>query len=119
MRHHVDVPGFLPRLVGRLGPAHAPGHARVGDEDVDRPVGLGRLRDQRLHAALARGVELHREAAELAGDRLGRREVTIGDDDRARALLRQAPRERSADPPAAARDDDVPPRELHLRTLWE
>ena len=61
MRHHVDAPRFVPRLVGRLRAAAAAADAGVGDEDVDRPVGLAGGRDQLAHAVLAARVELDRE----------------------------------------------------------
>ncbi len=101
MGHHVDPPGLIPgRLVG-LGPTHRAGDAGIGEEDVDRAAGLARLGDQGAHAALAARVELDGESAHLLGDRPRPLDVAIGGHERPRPLLREAPHERSPDPPAA------------------
>ena len=119
MRHHVHAPRFVPGLlVGLDRPAEAAGHAGVGDEDVDPPACLDGLRDQRPHAALAAGVELDGEAVDLGGDRRRPVDVAVGDDDGARALLGQAPRERAADAAAPARHDHVPSGKLHRGVLY-
>jgi hypothetical protein len=111
--HHVDAPGFVKGLVGRLGPAQRAGHPGVGDEHVDRPVGRARLGDQRLDAVLIPRVELHGQAADLIRDALRSLERHVGHDHGARSLGVDAARQGAADPPCPSGDDNVAVRQVH------
>ena len=72
--HHVDLPDVLPGRVGRLWAATDP-DARVGAEDVDRPMRpLCRI-DQPLDVGLTRDVACDRDGADLSRDR--RRAVAV------------------------------------------
>jgi hypothetical protein len=104
--------------IGPSRPTNALGDADAGaiDQDARRAVPPARRRNRRLRARRVRHVARHRDAADLAGDRFGRRAVEIEHRDLG-ASLGQGARRRRAQARRAAGDKCRMPLDAHRRLL--
>ena len=116
MRHDVDVPDALPRLV-RGFRAAADADAGVGAEEVDGAVFGFDAFDEVADIVFLGDVRLEGDAADLGRDRFRAGAVEIGADDAFGTFLGEALRHRAADAARRAGDDDGLVLELHRAFL--